>query len=214
MWDAIWAKLKCSLGDILYWLQVQQWRKRESDTETDRGRMKGRQEGKRGDRGTEERQREKQGETGRQRKREKPTKNHKNYKWIELYMKRWPRNCWYGHDEGFQISNLKSALLLHQYPQWRSGSVAHRTNQCPKAKIQHSVQEHQQTIGCAGIYEVKAKPKRWVFRCLLKDAVEGADWTKTGSLLHKSGATRAKALAPVLVSALETIIWSQWTGWS
>ena len=35
--------------------------------------------------------------------------------------------------------------------------MAHQTNQYPKAKIQDSVQERQQTIECAGIYGEKAK---------------------------------------------------------
>ena len=101
-------------------------------------------------------------------------------------------------------NQVKSVLLLCQYPQRRLGSVAHQTNQCPKAKIQDSVQNNQQTIGCAGIYGGKAKSKRCVFRRLLKDAVEGADQTKRGSLFHWVGPQERKALAPVLVLTLGT----------
>ena len=101
----------------------------------------------------------------------------------------------------------QSELLLRQYPQWRPGSVAHQTNQCPKAKLQDSVQKCQQTIRCAGIYGGKAKSKRCVFRHLLKVAVEGADWKKRGSLFHRLGPQERKALAPVLVLTLGTEKW-------
>ena len=105
----------------------------------------------------------------------------------------------------YRLSNqIKSVLLLRRYPQRRPGSVAHQTNQCPKAKIQDSVQKRQQTIGCAGSYGGKAKSKRCVFRRLLKDAVEGADRTKRGSLFHRVGPQERKALAPVLVLTLAT----------
>ena len=49
-----------------------------------------------------------------------------------------------------------------------------------------------------------AKSKRCVFRCLLKDAVEGADQTERGSLFHRVGPQERKALAPVLVLTLGT----------
>ena len=82
--------------------------------------------------------------------------------------------------------------------------MAHQTNQCLKARIQDSVQKHQQTIGCAGLYEGKATSKRFVFRRLLKDAVEGADRTKRGSLFHRVGPQEREALALVLVLTLGT----------
>ena len=98
---------------------------------------------------------------------------------------------------------IKSNLLLsRQYPQRRPGSVAHQTSQCPKAKIQDSVQKRQQTTGCAGSHGGKAKSKRYVFRRLLKDAVEGADRARRGSLFHRVGPQERKALAPVLVLTL------------
>ena len=114
-----------------------------------------------------------------------------------------------GHLPYIKSNQIKSnqiefVLLLRQYPQQRPGSVTHQTNQCPKAKSQDSVQKHQQTIGCAGIYGGKAKSKRCVFRRLLKDAVEGADRTKKGGLFHRVGPQERKALAPVLVLTLGT----------
>ena len=98
----------------------------------------------------------------------------------------------------------QSELLLRQYPRRRPGSVAHQTNQCPKAKSQDSVQKRQQTIGCAGIYGGKVKSERCVFWRLLKIAVEGADRTKTGGLFHRLGPPERKALVPVLALTLGT----------
>ena len=107
----------------------------------------------------------------------------------------------------FQSIN-QSELSLRQYPWRRPGSVVHQTNQCPKAKIQDSVQKRcQQTIGCAGIYGGKAKSKRCVFRCLLKVVVEGANRTKRRNLFHRLGLQEWKAFAPVLVLTLGTEKW-------
>ena len=82
--------------------------------------------------------------------------------------------------------------------------MVHQTNQCSKAKIQDSVQKRQQTTGCAGSYGGKAKSKRYVFRRLFKNAVEGADRTKRRSLFHRVGPQQRKALSPVLVLTLGT----------
>ena len=111
------------------------------------------------------------------------------------------------HNQSINQSINQSELLLRQYPRRRPGSVAHQTNQCPKAEVQDSIQKRQQSIGCAGIYGGKAKSKRCVFRRLLKVAVEGADQTKRGSLFHRSGPQERKPLAPVLVLTLGTEKW-------
>ena len=81
--------------------------------------------------------------------------------------------------------------------------MEHQINQCPNAKIQDSVQKHQQTIAYAGIYGGKAK-SRCVFRRLLKVAVERGQRTKKGSLFYRVGPQERKALAPVLVLTLGT----------
>ena len=56
----------------------------------------------------------------------------------------------------------------------------------------------------AGIIGGKAKSKRYVFRSLLKIAVEGAVRTKTGSLFDRVGPQEQKALEPMLVLTLKT----------
>ena len=83
--------------------------------------------------------------------------------------------------------------------QWRTKQISVQKR---KSRIRSKNVNRQP--GVQAVMEGKAKSKRCVFRRLLKDAVEGADWTKRRSLFHKLGPQERKALAPVLVLTLGT----------
>ena len=80
--------------------------------------------------------------------------------------------------------------------QWRTSQASVQKQKC---KLQSEKGKRQQAIGCAGIYGGKAKSKRCVSSLRLKAAVEGAERTGRGNLLHRMGLAERKALAPVLV---------------
>ena len=63
-------------------------------------------------------------------------------------------------------------------------------------------------MGHTGVYEGKAKSKRYVLRRLLEVATEVAERTDSGRLFEREGAHELKALAPVLVLILgmDTVI--------
>ena len=71
----------------------------------------------------------------------------------------------------WELSNqIKSVLLLRQYPQRRPGSVAHQQISVQKRKSQIRSKNVNKQTTCAGSYGRKAKSKRCAFRRLLKDA--------------------------------------------
>ena len=58
-----------------------------------------------------------------------------------------------------------------------------------------STPRHQAAMGHAAVCGVKAKSKNCVSRCFLKVALEGAERTDSGRLLHAEGAQKWNALA-------------------
>ena len=72
------------------------------------------------------------------------------------------------------------------------------------SKIDEAVPQRQQVIGHVGVYEGKARSKRYIFRQFLKMETEVDERTNSGKLFQREGAQELNYLFPALVLTLGT----------